>query len=390
MRIGRFIALMLAATMLALAACRPAPTALTGTVVADETTIVMPALPTPAVRFDLEAERVAIPRTPGTVAVVTSLGSRHRVEQMLVREGDPVSSGQVIATIDPRLLDAAVVVAEAEARAARAQIGVIDARSDEVSENRTDVRGTRREVEATVARLTRTRADLVAKRADVRSAIQRLRSLLPPPGSLPPTATPPPAFAQLAQLEAAARQLDAGIAKIDSGLKSARAGLAKLDSAGATLSDAKDALTSARRLATAGADALDAAVAVSRASRELAVIRAPGDGVVVYAARPGAVLAPGGRLLTVRATGPRRVKTWVSPDAVDAIGEGDRVRVTLDSLPRPLGARVTRVGSAAEFPPTTLATREIHMTRAVAVEVTLDTSAALPPGTPADLFITTE
>ena len=60
--------------------------------------------------------------------------------------------------------------------------------------------------------------------------------------------------------------------------------------------------------------------------------------------------------------------------------------VRTDSHPEAIAARVTRIGTRAEHPPSYLATKEVHLTRAVPVRVTLDdTSTALAPGTPADV-----
>ncbi len=377
------------ASLLLLAGCEPADSGYTGTILADEITLSVPRLPTPAVRLDDTTAENPRQTVRSVVVATTSMGARSRIDSVTVRAGDEVEAGQVVAIVAPGLPDAEITAREADARAARARVDVIESRLDDVADNRGTVRESRAEVTAAIAELTRTRADLKAKLADAKAALAAIEAMTPPPGSLPPTMTPPPGMPDPAALKGAVAQLEAGIAKVDAGLAKARAGLRKLDSASATLSDAKSALENGRVLARAGVDALDAATEVARAQRELAVVRAPSAGTVVWAARPGAVLAPGAPLATIRTLGPRRVRTWLPVEAADSVQPGAAARVELDSMAEPFSATVTLVGVSADFPPTTLATREIHMTRAVPVEVTLDTDVALPPGTPADLFITT-
>ena len=96
------------------------------------------------------------------------------------------------------------------------------------------------------------------------------------------------------QLEGALKKLDAGIAKleaalakVEAGLKQARSGLGKLESASAQTSDAKQTLTGVQKVARAALDGRDAAIALAEAQRDLAVLRAPADGVVVATVEAG-------------------------------------------------------------------------------------------------------
>ena len=59
--------------------------------------------------------------------------------------------------------------------------------------------------------------------------------------------------------------------------------------------------------------------------------------------------------------------------------------VAVDSLTAPVDGRISRILPLAAYPPSYHATDQVHLTRAVPVEVTLD--AALPPGAPADLHL---
>jgi hypothetical protein len=70
---------------------------------------------------------------------------------------------------------------------------------------------------------------------------------------------------------------------------------------------------------------------------------------------------------------------------------GSAVSASSDSHPAAaFPGHVTAVFPVYGYPPTSLPTTLIHMTRAFKVSVTLDdTAAPLPPGTPADLTIST-
>jgi multidrug resistance efflux pump len=325
-----------------------------------------------------------------------------RISSVAVSVGDEVQAGDVLATLDARVLDAAVEAARARRRAVRAQVGVLDARLDDLEDARSTIAENRVTVRDTISELEQTRADLrdraVAARAE-RARIAALLDALPKPGSSPTSPTPlppgvsPPDPAQLraalAKLDAGIAQLDAAIAKLDRGLDQARSGLARLEDASARTSDARVALRSVRRVARAGLEGSDAAVALAEASRDLTVLRSPLDGVVIEVAPSGASLPAGSPVAVVRPRDATRVDVWVTPEVATEIAVGDRAAVHIDSRPgEAFAAAVTSVGSRALFPPSWIATTEEHLTRAVPVRVTLEDSAAvLPPGTPADVTI---
>ena len=142
-----------------------------------------------------------------------------------------------------------------------------------------------------------------------------------------------------------------------------------------------------------GVDGAKVGVQVAEYQRELAVLRSPVDGTVVSVASVGDVLAPGATVAEIRRDGPPRVTTWLAPEELRAIGVGTEAEVRADWFPaglgrEPISGRVTNVSTQAEYPPTSFATSEIHLTRAIRVETTLSDTAeqpALPPGTPVDV-----
>jgi membrane fusion protein, multidrug efflux system len=92
------------------------------------------------------------------------------------------------------------------------------------------------------------------------------------------------------------------------------------------------------------------AVRIAQFNADYAVIRAPGDGVVLARmAEPGQVVAPGAPVLTVRRSGRGMIIRVGLPDR-DAVRVtlGDRATVRFDAVPgREFAARVTQRAAAA-------------------------------------------
>lgn len=335
--------------------------------------------------------RVEAPSLETTASAST--GERSLVTTVAVAEGDSVKAGQIVAVLDERLLRAALDQARTAARAARSDIGVIGARIEDTAEGGQTLAERRSDLVATIADLERTRSQLVARRAQARGDLAELRRipLLPPgstPPALPPGAPDPNAVrTTIARLQAGIAQMDAGIARLDSGLARAREGLRRIDAARDDLAEARERLKDLEDVAEVGAETFDVAVDLAAARLELATLRSPVDGAVVSAVRPGSVLAPGAAAVIVRPSGPQTVRLWLPPYRLQLVSLGMQVDVRVDALRRALPARVATIGSSAEFPPSSLATSEIHLIRAVAVDVRLDEDVRLPAGIPADVTI---
>ena len=192
-------------------------------------------------------------------------------------------------------------------------------------------------------------------------------------------------------------QLEGAIAQIDAGLAKARQGQSQLDSAASKLADARTQLDDMRRLAVVAADASAIGVRASEYQRSLAVVRAPADGVLARVAHVGDVLAPGATVAEIREPVPERIRTWLAPADLRRIAQGDPARVSGDWLAsgRSLTGHVTDIGQRADYPPTSFATKDVHLTRAVPVEITVQRAGsaralsrnAPPPGAPVDVTI---
>jgi multidrug efflux pump subunit AcrA (membrane-fusion protein) len=387
----------LAAVSLFASACAPdsAQIVASGRVTSDEVTVSMPTLPVPSPAIGAATARS---RTATAVALA-GLGRAQRIESVTVEVGDTVTAGQEVARLDDAMLAADIGAAKAAARAARAQVDVLDARLGDVTDARATIAETRVTVSAASAKLTTTRAELTGSLATARAQRAKLQALLdaltgapgagrPPTGTAPPGPTPDPATlrAAIARLDAGIATMTAGLAKIDAGLAKARAGLAKLSTASAKTADARSALRRVRAIAREGVHVRDAAVALAAARRDLAVLSSPCAGTVVSAAGAGEALAPGAPVVTIRPTGAVSVEVWLAPEKARRLALGDTASVRTDGGGAALHATVTRIGVRAVYPPSWVATTDVHMTRAIPVRVTLDdSSAVLHPGVPADV-----
>ncbi len=329
-----------------------------------------------AVRSDpaaVLAPSLATTRTATSAAQPAIAGVLAAVE---VSAGDHVSAGQVLARLDDRELALRVDAAKAAARGAKARVGVIDANLDTVASNTTKLADARRALDDALAKLRASRADVIKNLAAAEAAAATAPPVLPP-GMPDPRAV-------VAKLKGALAQIDAGLAK-------AAAGRAKLDTGAAKLSDARSQLHGARGVLVLAADAAEAGVQVAEARRALTVVRAPYAGVVTWAAETGAVAFAGGPVARILPDGPVLLDTYLDAEQVKLLRVGSTATASSDSHPDGAYAgRVSAIRPVYGYPPTALPTSLIHMTRAFRVTVTLDdTAAPLPPGTPADLTIST-
>jgi multidrug resistance efflux pump len=435
------VAALAGAVFLSLAACQQAdPTTIsaTGRVVADTLSVQAPALAVPRVSLDAGfATPPGEPASMSPVPTLLSLGAAQRVAAVEVRLGDQVTEGDVLLRFDDDALAAQERVAQADVAVAKAQVAVIDAAVDTTHDKEDDLRDKREDVTDGIDEGKKARADLVEKRDDARAAAAKLPKQLAtvdknlrdlkakrsdaekqledvkaalealPAGTSAEQRAPlveaekkltvglkelTKGIAKLttargeitkaqAQLKKAIPQLTKGIATVDEKLADARDALTKIDKGITKIEDARADLKRTRTLAVIAAD--DAtAVGKADTARRQAVVRAPADGVVAGIARVGDVVAPGATVAEI-ARPALVVATWLAPEQANRVCLDAPATVSLDSLAATLEGRVSRILPLADYPPSHHATDQVHLTRAVPVEVTVD--SALPAGVPADL-----
>jgi multidrug efflux pump subunit AcrA (membrane-fusion protein) len=381
----------------------PESTGVSGRIVDETVSVGAPALPVPQPTMSTGGTTPQQPGSP-SVSSFVGLGQAARVAEIGVELGEHVTAGQQLARLDDSALVAGVEAALRARRAAAAQNDLLGERLSDLDDAGTTLADRRQEVRGTLGDLESTRADL-ARKLDAalaqRESLKALDEALQKPGSLPSTVTPPPAPSgnappdpqalakALAQIDAGIAQLEAAIARIDEGLAKAREAEHTLADASSNAEDARTALESLRAVAREALGAYQPAVDLARLYVALATLRAPVEGIVVSVVAEGEAVAVGAPVVRLRPDAASAVEVWVTPATRAELAMGDTATVRIDSRAgAPYAARVSAIGSRALFPPSWIATTEVHLMRAVPVRLTLqDAGIHLPPGTPADVDI---
>jgi HlyD family secretion protein len=273
-----------------------------------------------------------------------------RVVEVLVREGDRVSAGDVLVRFD---LGETALTVERDARgvdAAAARVRDLSAgsRASEIAA-----------AEAEVAE--RRAAEALARRELDRQTFLRERQV----GN--------------------ARDLDR--ARTD------------LERAQAAVAGAQERLSvvreGARRWQTAAAQAeLERAETLARQSQVVASeaeLRAPADAVVLHRlVEPGALVTAGQPVVTLGYTSRLYVRAFIPQTRLGEVRQGQAMWVTVDSFPdRRFAARVTEISPMAEFTPKAVETRAERVNLVYAAKVDLDEGwdAPLVPGQPAEVTL---
>lgn len=267
-------------------------------------------------------DEVSSPVLYGNVDVrEVALGFRAsgRLASMLVEEGDAISAGDPLATLDSRPAEENLAIADAELARSEAQLGSLraGARPQEIAQARAAVR------------------DAQAAFDDAQRGAERQQQLL--------------------------RTQSTSRTQADS----ARA---LRDSAAAKLASAEEALA----LAEAGARdedirAAEAAVAVSNARRDQAItavqdttLYAPSTGVVLTRVRePGSMLTVGQPVYVLALTDRVFVRAYADETTLSRVVPGTQVHISTDSGGRYTG-QVGFVSPTAEFTPRTVQTPELR------------------------------
>jgi HlyD family secretion protein len=237
-----------------------------------------------------------------------------RVEAVLVREGDRVKKGQLLARLDAR---------ERSAVLAQARAGLLEA-EESAREAEANVRAVRPGVTGAGADVARAQATLLEAQSD----FDRTEAL--------------------AKGDAAStQQLDSARAR----LSEARAAVESLAAGRATAEGRVGSQSAAAASARARVAVAQAAVALAEAQLSQTLVTCPFDGLVVTRdLEEGEWAAPGTPVLTVEDTARRWVRVDVGEAELSGVAPGTEAEVTLFALPgRTFRGRVTEVGAEGDF-----------------------------------------
>lgn len=273
-----------------------------------------------------------------------------RIEQIGVREGDRVQTGEELAYLDRAELEARRRAAEAQVAAARARLTELQRgyRREEIAQGRAALR-------AADQRLNDARRDL-----------ERMQNLFEG-GAISQQALDDQRTA-LDLAEAEQEQAVEGLRILETGPRSEQ--------------------ITAQEAALAQAQAT---VAQTQAVLQHALITAPFAGLVTVRHRePGESVAPGTPVLTIMNPDDRWIRIYVREDAVGRVSIGQRATITADAYrDRTYGGVTIFIASEAEFTPRNVQTTEerVKLVYEVRVRITDDPSFDLKPGLAADVAL---
>jgi HlyD family secretion protein len=246
-----------------------------------------------------------------------------RLQDIMVREGDFVKTGDAIARLDTSQLGARMRQAQAELR--RSKIAIDTAHSLVVQ----------RQAE-------RTAAEAVVE--------QQQAALSAANGKLARSQ-------QLVQNNTVSQQVfdddQTAVRKAEAALAAARASLAAADAA---IGNASMQVVDAE----AAVEAAKASIDSIRADIDDSTLRAPRDGRIQYrVAQPGEVVAGGGRVVNMLDFGDISMTFFLPTAEAGRLAIGAETRIVLDALPnRSIPATISFVSDVAQFTPKTVETEE--------------------------------
>ncbi len=249
--------------------------------------------------------------------------SAGRVKQILVREGDFVTAGQVVAQIDSDVLEAQLRQAKAQLRQAKSAVTISLSQLVLREAEKTAVQAVlaQREAEYDIARKRLTRSSLLAKEG---------------------------ANSQ--------QEADDDSARVKGALAAISAVRAQIAAADAAIATARVQIDGAR----SAMEAAEASVERLRAEISDNTLRTPRAGRIQYrVAQPGEVVGAGGRVLNMVDLGDVYMTFFLPTAQAGRMALGTEVRLVLDAAPQyVIPAHISFVADVAQFTPKTVETAE--------------------------------
>ena len=350
-------------------------------------------------RPNLPANIVALSgRIEGDESAVAAKTSG-RIVEIRVREGDIVKAGDTIATLDDAQIkareqaaEAALTGAEAKAKAARDQIGVLE---QQLQQNQLQTGQAKLDAEG---RVNQAESDLAAAEAEL--AQQEAAYQL--------AAFDRDAYTKLAQSGAVSeRQGKQAVATAEQQAAAVTAAKRRVEAARGSVTTAKANLDNPRvretqvaavraqisqqqaeiASSTANIEQARAQLQEAAANREDLVVKAPFDGTVATrAAEPGEVITAGTAIVTLVDMSKVYLRGFVPEGQIGKVKTGQQARVYLDSNPnQPIPAYVSRVDPEATFTPENTYFRDDRVKQVVGLKLQLTGAVGFAkPGMPSD------
>jgi len=243
-----------------------------------------------------------------------------RIAGIDVDEGDKVTPGQQLATLDAAPLDSRL--AQADAQIAQAQAQLSELRNGSRAQ---DIGQARAQLEQAQAALRKAQQD-----------VERRQPLVEP-GAVSRDVWQ----ATLAQRDQAQAEVEA-----------ARQVLSKLRTG------ARPEEIAAAEAQLRSATAARGGLAIDR--KDTALIAAGAGTVVTRAQEPGAIVEPGQTVLTLSIDRPLRVRAYVAETDLSRVAPGMKVAVTADGNPKTYHGTIGYVSPQAEFTPKTVQTEDLR------------------------------
>ncbi len=340
-----------------------------------------------------------------------------RLLTLTAREGDAVSAGQVVATLDNgdlagqveqargSVMAAEAAVAELEAGTRPEKIRSLEAQLDAAMKSQKQAEARRDLVMAgaRIEKIKQLKASLVQTRVSLADAETHLKRMekLEASGAVPTqeldrartrrdvaAAQVDLAEQKLAEAEAGARpeevlEVEAAVAKAAAGVKVAQAAL-DLAKAGPR----KETIAAARARVVQARGALQSVEYLM----EQTTITAPIDGrVTLRNSEPGEVITPGFPILRLADLSEVHLRVFVPEPRVGLVKLGQDAEVVTDTYPdRKYAGRVVEISEKPEFTPKNVQTREERVKLVFGVKIQVENpDQELKPGMPADAVIHT-
>ena len=322
-----------------------------------------------------------------------------RIREITVREGDHVTAGQVIASLDDDQLrareeqaQAAVTSAETRIIRAQQQIAVYQEQLNQqdigVEQARLDARGrvaqAESQVSAAEAQLAQAEASYKQTVYDLEKMTRLSRSGDVPERQLVQARTANESQAKVVQAQR--KQVDAA----RGALTAARASLANPSIRSSQAEAVRKQIEQAQSdidAANADAERARAQLREAQANRADLNVIAPFDGTVATrSAEPGEVVSAGTAIITLMNPGQIYLRGFVPEGEIGRVKVGQPARVYLDSAPyEPIEAEVSRIDPEASFTPENTYFRDERVKQVVGIKLLIKSPQGnAKPGMPAD------